>query len=264
MKRFVRGRSPGVVNHRRGLTLIELIVVLIILVGLGGLLVPVISNALTRTHVATCSANFPEITQALMRMDALRGNFGNNWDSGMESGGGALNNIPGAPGAPGGGYTTVALAAGEELALAAAGITQVFDHTADPSPNYNVTFNPEYAPARVLEVGEELITMTADQARAVFLPVVNNEKYVVLGIGPNWTGLRDVAFEMPVHFGDTPGTLPHEVYSRFQGIFQVADAAGVALPRAEFKGVTIALNGTDYETADFHSAVYWTEVNGQQ
>jgi prepilin-type N-terminal cleavage/methylation domain-containing protein len=254
MKRFVRGRSLGVVNHRRGLTLIELIVVLIILVGLGGLLVPVIGNALTRTHVATCSANFPEITQALMRMDALRGNFGNNWDSGMESGGGALNGI---------GYTTEALVAGEELALAAAGITQVFDHTASPSADYNVTFNPEYVPARALAVGQELITMTDDQARAVFLPVVNNEKYVVLGIGPNWTGLRDVAFEMPVHFGDTPGTLPHEVYSRFQGIFQVADAAGNPLPRAQFKGVTIALNGESYETADFHSAVYWTEVNGQ-
>jgi prepilin-type N-terminal cleavage/methylation domain-containing protein len=251
MKRFVRGRSPGVVNHRRGLTLIELIVVLIILVGLGGLLVPVIGNALTRTHVATCSANFPEITQALMRMDALRGNFGDGWDS-CTDGTLAVN---------GPGYTVVPLAAGEELALAEAGITQVFDHpdVTARTVDFNVTFNPEYRPARPLIVGEELMTMTPEQAAALSLPP---GKHVVLGIGPNWTGLRDVAFEMPVHFGDTPGFLPHQVYSRFKAIFQVADAAG-PLPRAQFRGVTIALNGESYETADFHAAVYWTEVNQQ-
>lgn len=252
---FESGRQALRRGRRRGLTLIELIVVLIILVGLGGLLVPVIGNALTRTHVATCSANFAEITQTLMRLETFRGVYGDGWDSGMESGGGAVNGI---------GYTTEALAAGEDDALAEAGITQVFDHTDTPTPGvYNVTFNPEYVGPRALAVGQELITMTPAQAAALSLPSAGSEKYVVLGIGPNWTGLRDVAFETPVHFGDEEGNLPHQVYSRFQAIFQVADGGGNPLPRAKFCGVTIGLNGQDYETAEFHIAVYWTEVNQQ-
>lgn len=253
-KVFDRGQQVLRSGRRRGLTLIELIVVLIILVGLGGLLVPVIGNALTRTHVATCSANFPEITQALMRMETFRGVFGDGWDSALNESGDPVNNdLPG----NGSDYITVTLNADDVALLADVGIANVFDHPNTPGPDYNITFNPGYV-ARSLEAGDALLSLDAGQQAQLSL---QPGTYVVLGIGPNWTGLRDVAFETPVHFGDLPGNLPHEVYSRFQAIFQIRDAGGDPLPKAQFKGVTIGLNGDDYETADFHVAVYWTEVN---
>lgn len=245
--------------RRLGLTLIELVVVLVILVGLGGLLVPVISNALTRTHVATCSQNFPEITNALMRMETLRGVYGNFWDSALADGTTVVNLDTGTgSGAPA--YPTLTLTQGHVNALAGVGITDVFDHTATPSADYNITFNPEYTAARPLAVGGLLLGM--DDVHEAALSLDTAGVYVVLGMGPNWSGLRDVAFEVPVHFGDTPGDLPDEKYSRFQAIFQVADAAG-ELPVARFKGVTIGLTGEDYETAGFHTAIYWTEVDEQ-
>ena len=66
---------------------------------------------------------------------------------------------------------------------------------------------------------------------------------------------------VPTHFGDTPGFLPHQKYSRFGAIFQVADTTGAPLRVAEFKGVSYSLDGQNYETAENHIAVYWQDVN---
>ena len=65
----VNARISRAKKTRNGLTLIELIVVLVILVGLGGLLVPTISNALSRTHVATCATTYPEVHQMMQRVE---------------------------------------------------------------------------------------------------------------------------------------------------------------------------------------------------
>ena len=46
-----------------GLTLIELVVVLTILMALGSLLVPMLGSMLGRTHMAKCATTIPEISK---------------------------------------------------------------------------------------------------------------------------------------------------------------------------------------------------------
>jgi prepilin-type N-terminal cleavage/methylation domain-containing protein len=253
MKSPIKNPANSAAHSRRarraGLTLIELLVVLVILTGIGGLLIPTINNALSRTHVATCAANFPEVHQMFQRVQLEFGQFGTGFDSGIETG---------SPTASVNGYEIQPLTAGEAAALANVGILGVVDH--DPAaPGYNVTFNIGSTP-RTLEAGGNLITLTPAQADDIFLPTANGEKYVWLGIGRNWSHLGNLAPEPPVHFGDTVGQLPNEVHSRFGGVFLVSNADG-PLTRARFTRVTLGLDGVGFETADEHLEVYWQDLN---
>ena len=57
---------------RRGLTLLELLVVLTILIALGGIVVASLPGLLERTQAATAAANVPEIDAAIKRNLLLR------------------------------------------------------------------------------------------------------------------------------------------------------------------------------------------------
>jgi len=243
--------------HRRrasqaGLTLIELLVVLIILTGIAGLLVPTIGNALTRTHVSTCATTFPEVHSMMQRVQLEFGEFGTDFDSGID----VADTTVGVNG-----QNAVALTADEVDALATVGITSVVDHDATAA-DYNPTFNIGATP-RALDETVPVITLTDAQAEQIFLPAGGDEKYVWFGIGRDWSLLGSLAPEPPVHFGDTAGVLPDEVHSRFGIVKQVADAGGNALERAEFKRMSYSLDGTNFETGDNHIEVYWEEVSGQ-
>ncbi|MEM9368545.1 MAG: type II secretion system protein [Planctomycetota bacterium] len=257
---------------RRGLTLIELIVVLVILVGLGGLLVPTISNALSRTHVATCAQTFPEVHQMIQRALIESSSFGSGFDTALVSGGATPVNA-----VTGGTLAATTLSAVEAQALINRGITAVFDHGPARS---NVTFDIDPI-LETVDSSLELITLTPAQADAIFLPPVvtgtgaGASKYVFLGIGREWTQLGTFAPEPPTHFGDTPGFLPDEVYSRFGIILEVtsdetvfADAANptaaelAEVAGAEFRRVSYCLDGDGFETGEGHIEVYWEELNG--
>ncbi|MEM8666805.1 MAG: prepilin-type N-terminal cleavage/methylation domain-containing protein [Planctomycetota bacterium] len=243
----VNARIARAHQTKRGLTLIELIVVLVILVGLGGLLVPVISNGLERTHLATCAQSFPEVAQMIGRRVTTGGDVGDGWDTGVfDATGNRVN----------GGAAGATISANQVAALNALGITTVNNHGDPSTADYNVTFAPFYV-TETLTASTELIVLDAAQILALNLDAGGT--YVWLGIGPGWEGMRDDAYETPVHFGDTDGLLPHQVYSRFGGIFQVADAGG-DFERAEFKGCSYSLDGTAFETGENHIALHWQEV----
>ncbi|MEM0966930.1 MAG: prepilin-type N-terminal cleavage/methylation domain-containing protein [Verrucomicrobiota bacterium] len=244
----------------RGLTLIELLVVLVILVAVGGLLVPTISNALARSHVATCATNFPEVHQMVQRALFESTSLGTDFESGIDIGDTSVGVNE---------QAVLTLTADDVAALADVGITTVVDHD-EGATDYSVTFNIGAA-QRTLATGQTLITLTPAQAESIYLPNGAGDRYVWLGIGPDWSLLGTLAPEPPVHFGDTPGFLPDEVHSRFGIILQLAedDGAGTAVPfeSAEFKRVSYSLGNTDgvagaeFETGDNHIGVYWTELN---
>ena len=237
---------------RRGLTLIELVVVLTILVAMGGLLVPMIGSALTRTHVATCSATYPELTKMLSQMHLTTFSYGDNWTTGVDTAGDAVN----------GGLTAGTLEADEVTALAEIGIVNVWDHAApvDRTADYNITFEPELT-SETLSDSTSVLVLDDTQAAAIFLETAGDEKYVWFGIDTVWDGVGTVTPEPPVHFGDADNALPHQAYSRFGAIFQVADADGNAM--AEFKRVSYSLDGEgNFETADNHIGIHWQEVVG--
>jgi len=255
-------------RRQAGLTLIELIVVLTILVALGGLLVPVIGNALTRSHLGTCTANFAEISKMLIRAEAVNGNLGNGWTNP------ASIMVPAATDPA---FTAASLTTEEIAALSEIGMTLFSTPSplatatgADGEP-YNVTFNNDVdsgaaanAPAALTATTTNVAVLTPEGAAGLYLPNANGEKYVFFSIDKTWSLLGTLAPEPPVHFGDTEGALPNEVYSRWGGIFKVGEnnsgGTYTALPAAEFQRATVYI-GDAFETSDNHSGVYWQEVH---
>ncbi|MEM9882012.1 MAG: prepilin-type N-terminal cleavage/methylation domain-containing protein [Planctomycetota bacterium] len=266
---------------RKGLTLIELLVVLTILIALGGLLIPVVGNALTRSHVATCSASIPEIANMLNTQIATRGTIGDGWATGI-NGGAAVNDTINDPANDT--LDTQELTGPEIDALAGLGITTLYDHgTPATVEDYNVTFNngvgspagAGQSAAIVLATDEttgaattttDVIVLSAAQAAQINLPAANGEKYIWLGLDKEWDLLGTATPEMPVHFGDTPGAYPQEVYSRFGAVIKIAEnndadpAVVEALPTAQFARISYSLDGENFETADNHIAIFWQEV----
>ena len=68
-------------KNRKGLTLIELVVVMTILIALAGLLIPTFSAMLTRGHTSTCSTNIGEVCKALQQYQQLYGGYPSNMDA---------------------------------------------------------------------------------------------------------------------------------------------------------------------------------------
>ena len=66
-------------RNRKGLTLIELVVVMTILVALAGLLVPTFASMLTRGHTSTCSTNIGEVNKAVQEYQLLYGGYPTIW-----------------------------------------------------------------------------------------------------------------------------------------------------------------------------------------
>ncbi|MEM9282044.1 MAG: type II secretion system protein [Verrucomicrobiota bacterium] len=245
-------------THQAGLTLIELLVVLVILTGLGSLLLPTINDALTRTHLATCSANFPEVHSMVQRALFDGGNIGNDLESGVVTTGAGGNSVNG--------YTVGTLTDPEIDALNYIGLTHVVDHALASETGYDPTFNIRGNPATVtreeITTATELIVLDGDEANdaGLYLPQADSDdNFVLLMIGRDWSRLGQFAPEPPVHFGDTPGNLPNEVHSRFGILLQVSED-GSALTAARFTTVGIGLDGTSIETRDAHTEVYWVEV----
>lgn len=258
--------SPLRMKARKGLTLIELLVVLTILVAVGSLLVPTIGKALTRSHLGTCSASIPEIHSMMQRMAFDGGGFGDNFETGVNVAGVSVN-----------GYAVDTLTADEVSALSAVGIQNIVEHD-ETAADYNITFNPGTAPVAIDATTPFIVIDDASTNYGLYLPTDSGEKYAVLFIGRDWTGIPDLAPEPPVHFGDTPGALPDDVHSRFAVVFQVSEVTdfgddgvlggtGVdadtveALEAAEFKTVSVAIGGGVMETRDNHTEVYWSEIN---
>ena len=80
---------PG--TQRRGLTLIELIVVLMILIALAGVLIPMLPSMLTRAHNSTSATNLGEICRAITTYQQLNGQYPNNWDALTDSNGNLID-----------------------------------------------------------------------------------------------------------------------------------------------------------------------------
>ncbi|MEM9347598.1 MAG: type II secretion system protein [Planctomycetota bacterium] len=252
--------------HRRGLTLIELVVVLIILTALGAILVPIIGNAITRSHLSTCLTNFPEVTKMLNTAQAVNGNLGDGWTNPVDA---VVTNDAGST------DQFVAAQVGQLTADQIAGLVDLgMENFTSVSPTAaNVTFDNGVVTGGGVPLTDttDVVVLTAADAEGLYLPAAGaNQQYVFFTLDKSWSLLGNLTPEPPVHFGDTPGALPDECYSRWGAIFLVD--SGDAIPgngngSATFQRVTVHISdGTDsaFETADNHSAVYWEDIDTQE
>ena len=75
-------KTANRLQKRPGLSLLELLVVLTILIALGGIVVSTLPGMLSRTQVATAAANVPEIDSTIRRISLLtNGQIGNRFDA---------------------------------------------------------------------------------------------------------------------------------------------------------------------------------------
>lgn len=215
-------------SARRGLTLIELLLVLVILVGLASILVPLFGNIVGLTHSASSSGNIEEVTRNLENHKAMFGAYPDQLDL-VQDTAGAI--------APFGGtvdpteLTTAALDARTADALIEAGITTVIQAPvagSEPDEEDQTTFTGTAVaideagptPANVVVLGTAAIARLGLDAAG--------SSYVVLGVGNNNDGIGRSMVSAPVHFlSDGGGN--EELYARFLAVFRIPEEEGAAI-----------------------------------
>lgn len=82
MKRYYKAMSYAKMHHKQaGMTLIELTVVLLILIGLAGLLIPYVGSFVQKTHDSTNSSNLANLNNAFIRFVASENRLPHHVDS---------------------------------------------------------------------------------------------------------------------------------------------------------------------------------------
>ena len=227
-------------RRRRGLTLLELVVVMTILVALGGIVVALLPNMLNYAHTSTGATNMPELNKMFEMHHMTNRGFPNGLDNLVEGDAGGADLYDKLPGTA---YlTTLMLTAEMAEALNNAGITKVFNMTdgvtdatfgcygelADGFPD--IPADLEDTRALDVTAGLTVARLTGAEAE-VKLKGDPNSVYVVLGVGQATplVGQGGMMQDAPVHFGDEAGTKPNEAYSRFCAVFKIGEDTGGTL-----------------------------------
>jgi len=246
------------IARQAGMTLIELTVVLLVLIGLAGLMIPYVGSFVSKTHDSTGSQNVARVNEAIVRYQTTAGVYPRNMDS--------LINVTGNP------YTALmnaslvtanTLTAGvaaddiEISSLRASGITSVMNMLDAP---VNATFGAANAQIPVSAVAAATTTlglvsdtttkMGMDTSDAVaqtstqeHLQTAFGRKfdttcynYYVFGVGSDATMIGKTMTDAPVHFsGNQESMGPTDKYNRFIAVFQVDKSNDIA----------VASNGVD-------------------
>ena len=143
--------------RRLGLTLIELVVVLTILVAIGGIAAATLPNMLNRTHVATVASSLPTIDASIRQNILLNsGQMGNRFDSLITD-----SDTPASFVNASGAYTAYPLTATDAAALNDLGITELVqaDDTAE-----NATFGGHPGTLVAVADGANVCTLTAEKS----------------------------------------------------------------------------------------------------
>ena len=229
--------------NRNAFTLVELIVVLTILVGLAGILIPAVTDMVARTNRSTSASNISGVAGAIQRYDAQFMSYPSNLDSlmmddglgGGLAGGDALNTLTADFTAA---AVDITLNAGTLATLAAAGITSVGLHAED-----DATF--DLPTATTLAAADKLKGPKAATQVSLGLETTGVVgKYIFLGVGALSDMNGKTTVDAPVHFPRNATTNPETTYARFIAIIQITDGIvdltypqGKPISRAKFVGV---------------------------
>jgi len=266
--------------RQAGMTLIELTVVLLVLVGLAGLMMPYVGSFVGKTHDATGAQNANRSGEALVRYNTTRDGFPNNLDS-LLSGAGT-----GASAAvitytiadvmmP---VTTTAVteyewtaldlsAAGNESvcgSIAKAGLGTVTDMLATA---VNPTFDNAVGTAETATVamdgsitcpGAVVVMASTAVETALGITVDADKTYIVYGIGQLNNSVGKTMQDAPVHFAKNADMNASKAYNRFVAIFAADNTAADAKSagHATYVGTAMAMGkiiGAQKELANYYT-----------
>lgn len=249
-------------RDRHGLTLVELVVVLTILVALGGLIVPMLPNFLAKTHFAKCSTTIPELNKLWITSFTGDVTYPDGYDSLIE-GGGLFTQLPG-DGNAGGEAIAGTLGAGEVDGLLAIGVSHVYDHTASDNATLDSVVNDpsaDLAGSRTLADGDTVavVNPAGPSVESLGIDVAKYEpdtQFVVFGVGNNCTavGPRGLMTESPTHFGGEDAMNPVDFYQRYCVIFATSEAEGTA----EFV-CACSVHPDGFDGAEAHIRAYYED-----
>jgi prepilin-type N-terminal cleavage/methylation domain-containing protein len=288
-------RRPQVRNsrlfNRRGFTLMELVVVLVVLIAVAGVVLPMLPAFLTKTHDAVTTTNIAEVDKAMMAFLSTNLAYPDQFDSimtGTSMYTGAVFNSANpfnpvgtaqltftASGANTAGsvgtnaFYTQALSAGQASSLTVGGIMNLIPM--NPAPT-DATFNaylglPASTTGKPTSVATGTTAIFADNdyiyQKLNLQPKLDSTNtpcnYVVFGLGPYCTivGSRSFGiFDAPVAFGEHFFEQPSHSYARMLCVFRVYQDSS----RCEFVGAAHP-DPTGLGTSDMHTQEYYQTTN---
>ncbi len=223
-------------KHQQGLTLLELTVVLLILIGLSGLILPYAQGYLQRTHDSTGNDNLWELNNAINLFQAKYLEYPEQFHSLVDSTGAIYGDLmnPGLLEVRTPGMTS-------NMSLMMAGIGSVWNmKTAASSTSatfdavsslQSITKTSTTPLAVVTKVTGGPFASAAEHLAYAFYHSTNAANvakfnttcydYVVFGVGPESEMKGTVMSDAPLHFAATGGMGPEHKYNRFVAVFQV-------------------------------------------
>lgn len=218
-------------SDRQGLTLLELVVVMTILIALAGILVAMFPGMLTMAHTSTGATNMPELNKIFQMHHQMNRGWPNYLDNLVVSGGTLYARLPGYEEGQGYFLEPLELTHDQAHALRDAGLTHVFNLAAAEDVD-DATYDcygrgivaRELSEADPVNDNLTVARLTNPSDIAKFKGDLDHV-YVVFGIGQATplVGPGGMMQDAPIHFDDAPGTRPNEAYSRFVAIFDLGE-----------------------------------------
>jgi prepilin-type N-terminal cleavage/methylation domain-containing protein len=222
---------------RRGLTLMELVVVMVILAAVAGIVLPLLPNMVTRAHTSTGATNISEVAKAIQTHQATHLTYPNFFDS-LTTGPGVATYLPGATS---GDFVVITATADHVDALDGVGITHLLQMNESAGGDWNPTFYP-YGNDSTLSPRISHSTAIASTSQIATLSLTAKQRlglntdastYVVFGLGGHTSMQGRSLQEAPVHFADNPNEGPNVAYGRYGVVFQLTNGT-TALENAQF------------------------------
>lgn len=261
-------------RFHRSVTLIELILVMVILVLITGLTVTLYPNLRAQARIVNTIATIDELDKAIRTYEALEGEFPDEFDSLLLTGGGLVLLRPSLDGAGlilpsslGSIATTLAggiTPADVEAALGAVGLSVVIDNTpatapAIPSATFDFVTLETILGATPTAVA--LLSATAPAAYGITTPATGTFVYLVLGLGDDVTfvGATPGISSAPLNESYVESENDYDLYyGRYLAIFEIkSTTTGVIDPIRFVKVVSpSALPGGLGGTIENYKTVY--------
>lgn len=272
--RSVARFSPvcGEAARRRGLTLLELVVVLAILVAIAAILVPLLPELLGKGNQSAAATNMSELEKAVQTFRVAYSRCPNHYDSMLTADGAVSGLVPASPaGSPGGGtLEAITLTTGQVSRLTREGINMVYDieNAVTTDPQFHATMNPfiaaqPYGSGRAISGSTVKVLALKKQADGTYndkvfdgsvMPGVilnKDHNYAVFGVGKycNLCGPDGIVKEAPIFGQHKQQNTPATSYQRFAVVFDVGLAdTDTSKVNAKFVGA-IAIAGKRLFTA---------------
>jgi type II secretory pathway pseudopilin PulG len=236
--------------RQAGLTLIELTVVLLVLVGLAGLMLPYIGNFMSTTHNSTTAASLSELNNTIQRYQTQTWKLPDYVDSLAGTDGALYSKLQNNS------FLTVnSLTTGQVTALNNAGVTTMYAMQPTAATGYDATFGAQ-AGAVSLAAGSNAAFLTGNTASSSgyfygqldsTLATGNNVKdqliyafggngtswdsnctqYIVVGIGTGNSMVPSAMSNVPVHFAGTAAQAADVAYDRYVAVYSIPSNTAV-------------------------------------